>query len=169
MGRGAQVRRQVLAADGWDSDRKVVLPVELSYSVPTVAEESHSASASSSTAGTVAPRNTFEVRSFILPQPAAAAQEPPKEWAGLIDKTAPFVAIQPTEGARQEYSDRTLCAQDPEKYRFLKAEDDLNVFSEQHWSWEFKSTRNCSLRGRGRRSHSLCGLRSTCRTGKGRG
>ena len=90
-------------ADGWGSDRKVILldrvkrlnlPVELCDSVPTVAEESRSASASSSTAETAAPRNTFEVRSFRLPEPepAAAAQEPPKEWAGLINKTAQFVA-----------------------------------------------------------------------------
>ena len=81
--------------------------MELHYSVPTVAEESQSASASSLTAGTAAPRNAFEVRS------TDAAQ---------------FVAIQPTEEARQEYSDRTLRAQDPAKHRFLKAEDDLNVF-----------------------------------------
>ena len=84
--------RQVLAADGWGSDRKVILldrvkrlnlPVELYYLVYIVAEESESASASS-TAGTAAPRNTFEVRSFRLPEPepAASAQEPVKGVGG---------------------------------------------------------------------------------------
>ena len=38
------------------------------------------------------------------------------------------MATQPTEEARQEYIDRTLRVQDPAKYRFLKVEDDLNVF-----------------------------------------
>ena len=168
----ASMLRQVLGADGWDPDRGVILldpvkhlnlPVELYYSVPTVTEESQSAAASSSTAGDAAPRNTFEVRSFRFPEPAptAVAQEPPKEWAGLINKTAQFVAAQPTEESRQECIDRTLRVQDPAKYRFLKAEDDLNVFL----GAALKLAN--SLRGRGRRSHSHCGLRSTCRTRSG--